>query len=1091
MATRVADAFALLPANDTQIAEVLFMDLIKLGDEGLAMVTNGVRPAGDERGLPHRYAVALLTHYAVTPAGKAKVEVAYLAALPIATNTEVKIYFIENLALVGSDQSVGPLALALQDTALAATTIGTLEAIGSKQASDALRVSLSSAPAETQRIVKALGRMRDVNSVEAITKLVNTDKVELRRQALWALALIADAGSQQVLVDQARSVNFKADAAGSMEALIEYMNKRPGDPSLQKIILDNTLSPDQQHFRLAALQNFVASDPVTSQKFLLKELNRFDVEYRREVLKRAGKGIQNPTAREAWTKQYQKSTGEGQAEILQLLADGNADEAFADRYLIPALSSKNPQVRIVSLQQLALTRKKKYADAVASCITKSENTSEEMQEAKSAFLQLADQGQVETLAKKLEGAKPMTQVTILQILATRRDVKDFAAVFSYTSSLQSEVRTAAFSALPFVASASSLNDLLKLLVSAQAEQEVKDVQQALIAIAGSDTAPDMLKAVGQQKLRMLPVLPYLKDPGSFGIVKSLMESGVAPEKEAAFSALLNWQNGDAAATLLAICRDENRRDYHARAFTAFVRQVMNTEWPADQKLLKLREIMPLARTTEERRLVIREAGNVRTFLSLIFVSSYLDDPDHRSAASWSTMRLALPTADAQPGMTGMEVRQALEKVMSTLTGPDSQYDRIDVKTYLDNLTYTEGFVSIFNGKDLTGWKGLVENPIARAKMTKAELAQKQAVADKKRDQCWTVKDGVINFNGEFENLCTIRSYSDFEMIVDFKIPRGGDSGIYLRGTPQVQIWDIARVADGAQVGSGGLYNNTVNRNPLVVADNPVSEWNTLRITMIGERVTVYLNGVLTVDNVVMENYWDRKLPIFAEDAIELQAHGPGSAFRNIYVRELHNKPFVLPAEEKAQGYEVLFDGRDLSNWVGNKVDYVVEDQCIAIYPAKGGRGNLYTSKEYSDFIFKFEFQLTPASNNGLGIHAPLEGDAAYVGKELQILDDGHPAYAGIQPYQAHGSVYGIIAAKRGFLKPTGEWNQEEVEVKGDWIKITLNGMVIVDADMKKASENGTIDKHDHPGLNRHLGHIGFLGHGSVVRFRKIRIKSLK
>ena len=176
LATRIADTFALLPANDSRIAEVLFLDLIQLGDEGLAMLTNGVRPAGEAQGLPHRYAIALLTHYAVSPVDKAKVEVAYLAALAKATNPDVKIYFIENLALVGSDKSVAPLTLTLQDPALAATAIGALEAIGSKQASDALRASLSSAPSETQRIVKALGRLRDANSVEAITKLVKTDK---------------------------------------------------------------------------------------------------------------------------------------------------------------------------------------------------------------------------------------------------------------------------------------------------------------------------------------------------------------------------------------------------------------------------------------------------------------------------------------------------------------------------------------------------------------------------------------------------------------------------------------------------------------------------------------------------------------------------------------------------------------------------------------------------------------------------------------------------------------------------------------------------------------------------------------------------
>jgi len=407
------------------------------------------------------------------------------------------------------------------------------------------------------------------------------------------------------------------------------------------------------------------------------------------------------------------------------------------------------------------------------------------------------------------------------------------------------------------------------------------------------------------------------------------------------------------------------------------------------------------------------------------------------------------------------------------------------------MPYTKGFEPIFNGKDLSGWEGLVENPIARSRMSKDELAKKQQEADAKLKESWSVKDGAIYFTGHGDNLCTTRPYGDFEMLVDWKISRDGDSGIYLRGSPQVQIWDPTGKESATRVGSGGLFNNQKNRStPLTVADNPVGEWNTFHIKMVGERVTVHLNGIVVVDEVVMENYWDRSIPIFSEEAIELQAHGNELAFRNIYVKELGNKPYELTPEEKQNGFELLFNGKDLENWLGNKTDYVVEDNAIAIYPAGEGHGNLSTGREYSDFIFRFEFQLTPGANNGLGIHAPLDGDAAYGGKEIQILDNTAPVYAKLEPYQYHGSVYGVLPAKKGFLKPVGEWNQQEVFVKGDHVKVTLNGTVILDGDLKKVTRNGTMDKKDHPGLNRHTGYISFLGHGTVVRFRNIRIKDL-
>jgi hypothetical protein len=200
--------------------------------------------------------------------------------------------------------------------------------------------------------------------------------------------------------------------------------------------------------------------------------------------------------------------------------------------------------------------------------------------------------------------------------------------------------------------------------------------------------------------------------------------------------------------------------------------------------------------------------------------------------------------------------------------------------------------------------------------------------------------------------------------------------------------------------------------------------------------------------------------------------------------------FQITTFAQADGFTSLFNGKNLDGWVGNKTSYKAKDGMIVIDPDDAGGGNLFTEKEYGDFILRFEFQLTPGGNNGLGIHAPLTGDAAYVGKEIQILDNTAEKYAGLQEYQFHGSVYGVIAAKKGFLKPVGEWNQEEVIVQHPKIKVILNGTTILEGDYQEASKNGTLDGKEHPGLQRSSGHIGFLGHGDVVRFKNIKIKEL-
>lgn len=410
-----------------------------------------------------------------------------------------------------------------------------------------------------------------------------------------------------------------------------------------------------------------------------------------------------------------------------------------------------------------------------------------------------------------------------------------------------------------------------------------------------------------------------------------------------------------------------------------------------------------------------------------------------------------------------------------------------------------GFTALFNGKDLSGWKGLVANPIKRSNMDAQTLAEAQAKADAEMRESWKVVDGELQFVGHGDNITTLKKYGDFEMLVDWKIiddgKQEGDAGIYLRGTPQVQIWDNARVKVGAQVGSGGLYNNQVNESkPLKVADKKLGEWNTFHIIMKADRVTVYLNGELVTDHVILENYWDKKMPIFAEEQIELQAHGSPVSYRNIYIKELPRvKPFELSKKEKKEGFKILFDGTNMYNWQGNTRDYITENGNLAVRPKPGKStlgNNLYTKEQYSDFIFRFEFQLSPGANNGLGIRAPLSGDAAYEGMELQILDNDAPIYKALKVYQYHGSIYGTIPAKRGSLKPLGEWNYQEVIVQGPKIKVILNGDVILDGDISEARKNGTADGQKHPGLMRESGHIGFLGHGSELQFRNIRIKDL-
>lgn len=404
----------------------------------------------------------------------------------------------------------------------------------------------------------------------------------------------------------------------------------------------------------------------------------------------------------------------------------------------------------------------------------------------------------------------------------------------------------------------------------------------------------------------------------------------------------------------------------------------------------------------------------------------------------------------------------------------------------------EGFTPLFNGTDLTGWKGLVGNPKSRAEMSPEELSAAQEKADESMRAHWSVVDGVLTFDGKGQSLCTEQDYGDFELYVDWKILDAGDSGIYLRGSPQVQIWDT-QYADyfrhGAENGSGSLWNNKDNpRFPLTKADNPVGQWNTFYIRMVGERVTVRLNDRLVVDNVVMENLWERQLPIYPRGQIELQNHGNTLFFRNIYLREIPagEANELLAAQDGDSGFADIFNGRDFTGWAGSLDNYEVSDGAIVCREGQGG--TIFTEKQYADFVAQLEFRLPPGGNNGIAVRYAGEGRPHLDGLELQVLDSEHPKYASLDPRQYHGSVYGLVPAHRGYLRPAGEWNFQQITMRGSQIKVELNGFTILDADLSevKESKDGAVPA----GASRKSGHFGFAGHHDPVAFRNISIREL-
>jgi hypothetical protein len=408
-----------------------------------------------------------------------------------------------------------------------------------------------------------------------------------------------------------------------------------------------------------------------------------------------------------------------------------------------------------------------------------------------------------------------------------------------------------------------------------------------------------------------------------------------------------------------------------------------------------------------------------------------------------------------------------------------------------------GFTALFNGQDLTGWWGATtEDPRVYLALPADEFKKKQAASLDDIHQHWSVQNGELVNDGKGLYLTTDRNFGDFELWLEYRTVPLADSGIYLRGCPQVQIWDSTetnKFSLGADKGSGALWNNSPGapgKDPLVKADKPFGEWNHVRVVMCGSRVWVWLNGKQTVDGALMENYYNRKLPVPAVGPIQLQTHDGEIRWRNIFIREIGVDESNRRLRGKdAPGFKSVFNGKDFTGWAGPVDNYVVKDGAISCKPGQGG--TIYTKDEYGNFVVRLEFKLPPGGNNGLAIRYPGTGDTAYDGMcESQVLDDHYEQATGqkIDPRQAHGSAYGMVAAQRGYQRPIGEWNYEEVTVKGSTIRVELNGTVILDTDLSQVTD--FMAGHAHPGKDRTSGHFGFAGHNDPVMFRDIAIKPL-
>ena len=592
-------------------------------------------------------------------------------------------------------------------------------------------------------------------------------------------------------------------------------------------------------------------------------------------------------------------------------------------------------------------------------------------------------------------------------------------------------------------------------------------------------------AAAPQKARYYPLLAQAATDEAIGALLK------ADDPKAAFAALLTVKNPVMIDVLYELAgKNPDWTDAAISRYTDFATASDNTPMRKYQLYRKGLEANPSAKTQNK---LLKALSRTPVFPALVLAVKYMDAP-----ATAETAALVVKTVAAKnPGMGGQTVAAALKKAQEVYAGlaksdADAGYAVDEIKGLLAKLP-AEGYLPV--SLEPSGWEAVVGDPETRKAMKAKALAKAQTEARAAMAKNWIAENGVLTGAADGGTIGSAKNYENFELILDWKTE--GEAAMGIRSIPQIAL--------GGK-NSGALTGNMLHDNaaPKAAANSP-REWNTMQVKVVNDRVTVLLNGVTTAENVILENACNREIPAYAQGQLLLIAGKAPVSVREMYVRELPATPrFELSEEEAHEGFEVLFDGMSMHKWTGNTTNYVPVDGTIYVTAQYGGSGNLYTKKEYADFILRFEFQFVQEGvNNGIGIRTPMGVDAAYHGMEIQILDHDAPIYKNLRIYQQHGSVYGIIPAQEHVVfGDLGTWNTMEIHAVGDRITVTVNGRVILDGDIRQAckghnvSEDGskknpyTVDGKNHPGLFNKKGHLGLLGHGAGIQFRNLRVLDL-
>ena len=1083
--TIVADALAQLPAQTPKAFDSLMQELAATGADGIRMMAAMLVPAAEGKNAPVEYAINGVVSY-VTAAGREElareIRAGLTDAVAASTDKPNQAFLLSQLQLCATAAEAPVFVKYAADEYLADYAVRGL--ISTPGTDGEILALIDASPAPDALLAYAAAEKRLAAAEPALLKWAADPKTGTpTKEAVYnALAKCGTAASIAPLAAAAKADGYaftKTDATGAYVALLARLAAAGNSKAVAAAkALRKTGMP--QNIRIAGLEIALRADAKKRTQEVLAALKDPDRTYRCAALDCAAEFADDDLYAAIARKLPSLKDDAAKTDVISWF--GSRHAASQAGTVIAAIASSDPELALAAIRAAGRIGGQEALDALVAQLD-----GPHAREASAALAAFNGKPNA-AFAAALDGT-PRTQANALKLVAMRRITTAADKVFALLESPDAAVRAAAYDALAGVASPKDFERLCDLLNKAQ-EADVKALQAGLKnALARETPAAQYEKTMA--RIASAPAkaryYPLLAQAASKEAIDALL---AADDREAAFAALLTVENPAMVDVLYDLARRNPAwTDAALARYTEFVTASADTGVRKYQLYRRALELNPSAKVQNK---LLKALAKTPEFPVLVLAVKYLDNP-----ATAETAALAVKTAAAKnPDMGGEIVASALKKAQEVYaelakSDADAGYAVDEIKGLLAKLP-AEGYLPV--SLEPSGWEAVVGDPETRKAMKAKALAKAQTEARAAMAKNWIAENGVLTGAADGGTIGSAKNYENFELILDWKTE--GEAAMGIRSIPQIAL--------GGR-NAGALTGNMLHDNaaPKAAANGP-QEWNTMQVKVVSDRVTVVLNGVTTAENVILENACNREIPAYAEGQILLIAGNAPLNVREMYIRELPATPrFELSEEEAADGFEVLFDGTSMHKWTGNTTNYVPVDGTIYVTAQYGGSGNLYTKKEYGDFVLRFEFAFDREGvNNGIGIRTPMGVDAAYHGMEIQVLDHDAPIYKNLRVYQQHGSVYGIIPAKRVKFPPLGTWNVEEIRAVGDRITVTVNGEVILDGDIRQACQGHnvapdggknnpyTVDHKNHPGLFNASGHIGLLGHGAGIKFRNIRIKEL-